>query len=666
MKVRRYEGIADLLMDLDAPLCHRLLNEVLPRLSLLDPACGSGAFLVAAMKTLINVYSAVIGKIKFLNNPELSAWLAKTEREHKSIAYFIKKRIITDNLYGVDIMEEASEIARLRLFLALVASADSVDQLEPLPNVDFNILAGNSLIGLMRVDDKEFERRNAQGNLFRKSYKELLEEKDRLIDTYRHATAYAEDLTDLRDRINKHKDAARATLDEILLDQFKDLGIKYEQATWDEKKGEEGKPVKRPLMLDDIRHLDPFHWGYEFDKVLHGRGGFDAIVTNPPWEVLKPYAKEFFEEHSELVTKLFMRVEDFEREKAKLLKNAAILSAWLDYLSQYPHQSAWFRSVPQYKNQISVINGRKAGTDINFYKLFLEQCFNLLRSGGRCGILTPGSVYNDLGAKQLREMLFGECEVDSLFGLTNERFLFEGLDHRFKICILAFGKGGKTRSFPVAFRIQPREAVTPEGLDAFFHNHSEHLMLTVDLIRKLSPDSSSLMEFKNMQDAVLAEKLSRFPLLGEQTPASWSVRFTREFDMHNDSYLFETAPTDGRLPLYEGKMIHQFEHRFGEPKYWLDECRAHKALLGREEDVAQELPYQDYRLGFRDVASNTNARTAIMTMLPPNVFCPHTLPTAHATPCGSQSHDHRYELFLCALINSIVVDFLLRNALPRI
>ncbi len=68
--------------------------------------------------------------------------------------------IITDNLFGVDLMEEATEIAQLRLFLALVASAQTVDQLEPLPNIDFNILPGNSLIGLLRVKAHEFESRN--------------------------------------------------------------------------------------------------------------------------------------------------------------------------------------------------------------------------------------------------------------------------------------------------------------------------------------------------------------------------------------------------------------------------------------------------------------------------------------------------------------------------
>ena len=145
------------------------------------------------MKTLINIYAAVIGKIKFLGQRDLTERLARIEREHKSLNYFIKKTIITDNLYGVDIMEEATEIARLRLFLALVASASDVDQLEPLPNIDFNILPGNSLVGLMRVNDKEFEKRERPERAFSdRSYAELLAEKNRLIENYRHAATFTE------------------------------------------------------------------------------------------------------------------------------------------------------------------------------------------------------------------------------------------------------------------------------------------------------------------------------------------------------------------------------------------------------------------------------------------------------------------------------------------
>ena len=157
-------------------------------------------------------------------------------------------------------MEEASEIAKLRLFLALVASARSVDELEPLPNIDFNILVGNSLIGLMHVNDADYEDRTKQGNLFRKSYKEVLAEKNRLIDNYRHTASYATDLRSLRDNIDEKKAEARDTLNDILLAEFKNLGIKFEEATWDTAKNKEGKSKKRPLAIKDIEALTPFHW----------------------------------------------------------------------------------------------------------------------------------------------------------------------------------------------------------------------------------------------------------------------------------------------------------------------------------------------------------------------------------------------------------------------
>lgn len=363
LKPRSFDSIAELLLNLDAGLCRELLMQILPSLSLLDPACGSVAFLVAAMKTLINLYSAIIGKIEFVNDRNLTEWLRKAKTEHKSLAYFIKKSIITDNLFGVDIMEEATEIARLRLFLALVASARSVDELEPLPNIDFNILTGNSLIGLMHVNDKDFNNWTSQGDLFRKSYREVLAEKNRLIDDYRHTASYAPDLRALRDNIEKKKSEARDTLDEILIDDFISLGIKFEEAVWDAAKNKEGKPKKRNLTIKDIKDLTPFHWGYEFDEIINKRSGFDAIITNPPWEIFKPQAKEFFAEHSELVTKNKMTIKEFEKEQVKLMRNTEIQDAWIEYQSRFPYVSQYFRSANQYKNQISVINGKKASTD---------------------------------------------------------------------------------------------------------------------------------------------------------------------------------------------------------------------------------------------------------------------------------------------------------------
>ena len=647
---RHFETIADLLLRLDAPLCRQLLTDILPRLSLLDPACGSGAFLVAAMKTLINIYSAVIGRIEFLNDATLNAWHHAARTKNRSLAYLIKKRIITNNLFGVDIMEESTEIAKLRLFLALISSAQTVDQLEPLPNIDFNILAGNSLVGLLRVTDKEFE--DHQPSLFRESYSDVLKRKNLMIAAYRDTSTYMEDLRQQRDTIDQTKAEAKATLNDILLDEFK--GIKYEQATWDEAKNAGGKPVKRAVVLGDVEALHPFHWGYEFDEVLNVRHGFDAIITNPPWEIFKPQAKEFFADHSALVTKNKMTIKEFEDKQTELLADPDIRAAWLGYQSRFPYVSAYYRTATQYENQISVVNGKKAGTDINLYKLFTEQCFNLLRPGGLCGIVIPSGIYTDLGTKQLREMLFDEAEITGLFCFENRKIIFENVDSRFKFVVLTFEKGGHTREFPSAFM---RHDVAE--LERFPREGALHL--PVEMIKRLSPDSASIMEFKNETDVQIAEKMLRFPLLGEKFADKWNLSLTAEFHMTNDSKLFHTSPAHGRLPLFEGKMVHQFTAGFSEARYWVDENEARKALLKRGVvDDGQELDYQQYRLGFRAIARNTDSRTIIVGPIPKNVFCGNSVLVSASG--GSMRVISAGEMTaLQAILNSFLVDYFTRN-----
>jgi hypothetical protein len=659
LAARHFTSLPDLLLHLDASLCRKLLNDILPNLKLLDPACGSGAFLVAAMKALVNIYSAVIGRIKFLNDKGLKEQLKKWEAEHKSLAYFIKRIIITDNLFGVDIMEEATEIAKLRLFLALVASAQSVDQLEPLPNIDFNILPGNSLIGLMRVDTVTFDKQTApgrQGYLFRKSYGELLTEKNRLIDTYQHTVTYAGnlDLSSLRNTIEQKKKEAIGTLNAILRDDFGIHKIKVEEATWDAAKGKEGKVKKRAIALADIEALQPFHWGFEFDEILNKRGGFDAIITNPPWEILKPNAKEFFQDHSELVSKNKMTIKDFEKEQTKLLQNPEIRAAWLEYLSRFPHVSAWFRAAPQFRHQSAIVNGKKTGSDINLYKLFTEQCVNLLREGGECGIVIPSGIYTDLGAKGLRDMLFNENKVTGLFCFENRKEIFEGVHRSFKFVVLTVEKGGSTERFPAAFM---RHDV---GELAGFPQESG-LPLSLELIRRLSPDSHSVMEFKSEMDIRIAEKMLKFPLLGEKIEVTWNLGLTAEFHMTSDSQLFKTEPGKGRLPLFEGKMVWQFQADYEKPRYWVDEVKGRAAILGRRDDNEQLLDYQAYRLGFRDIAANTNERTMVSAMIPP-AFHGNKLPTVKVFDEASKRLiDSVSQLFLCAIWNSFIIDWMLRQ-----
>ena len=284
-----------------------------------------------------------------------------------------------------------------------------------------------------------------------------------------------------------------------------------------------------------------------------------------------------------------------------------------------------------------------------FYKLFLELCFNLLKPSGECGIVIPSGIYTDLGCKQLREMLFSQTQITGLFCFENRKTIFEGVDSRFKFVVLSFEKGSSTESFPAAFM---RHDV--QDLTSF--PSSDDVVIDVELVRKLSPDSISIMEFKGDRDIEIANKLFQFPKLGEQLPDTWNLKLTAEFHMTNDSYLFKQEPGDDRLPLYEGKMIHQFTHQAAKPRYWIDEKEARKSLIKRgETDNRQEIGYQNYRLAFRDVARSTDTRTMIATILPPMRF-------AGNTAILSQSfEDIETLLFVTSTLNSFVCDFVLRQ-----
>ncbi len=438
----------------------------------------------------------------------------------------------------------------------------------------------------------------------------------------------------------------------MLLADFSELGIKFEQTTWDDQKGKDGKPIKRLLTLADIEALHPFHWGFEFDVILNERGGFDAVITNPPWEIFKPQAKEFFAEHSDLVSKNKMTIKEFEKEQTNLLKDQDIRQAWLDYQSRFPHLSAYLRASRQYPHQTAVVNGKKTGSDINLYKLFVEQCYNLLRPGGQCGIVIPSGIYTDLGAKGLRDLLFQETQINGLFCFENRKTIFEGVDSRFKFVVLTFDKGGETKRFPAAF-------MRHEVAELLNFPQSGALELSVDLIRRLSPDSHSVMEFKSDLDIQIAEKMLRFPLLGEKIAGTWNLVLTNEFHMTNDSHLFKTEPGTERLPLYEGKMIWQFEHGYAKPRYWVNEQEARAAVLGREKDTGQNLDYQSYRLGFRDIARNTDTRTLICTIIPP-AFHGNKIPTVQIFGKNKRLLSNSEQLYLCVVWNSFVVDFILR------
>lgn len=708
----RYDSIEDLLLHATGPICQTVLQDILPRLSLLDPACGSGAFLVAALKTLLNLYTALIGRCEALAHAPVLQWIEFEKKQHKApAAYWLKKKIVTENLYGVDLMEEATEIAKLRLFLSLVASAEKRDQLEPLPNIEFNLLAGNSLIGLLHVDSAKFDSRSVgvsptsssskkrlqqariklqyeealgfttettavpttretqQAHVAIKQaakYDELLRKKNERIRLYKESTSLFKDLAALKRDIDALKTEARAILDQLLLDQFQALGIQYEQATWDAAKKKEGKPEKRALRIEDIDALEPFHWAYEFDEIIVNRGGFDAIITNPPWDVFQTNEKEFFQNYAPSIQRKSLRIEDWIEQREKMMEDEIIQEEWLNYASRFPHQWAYFKRAECYKNQTSTVDGKAVGNKPNLYNLFIEHCFRLVNKGSYCGIVIPSGIYTDLGSKQLRLMLFDQTEITGLFCFENRKRIFESVDSRFKFVVLTFRVGGKTNNFPAAF-------MRHDVADLQLFPSIDSLLVPVDLIKKLSPDSVSVIEFKIQKDIEISQKMLRWPLLlGDDT--GWNLElYGEELNMTRSADFFLNYPT--KFPLFEGGMIWQFDHQYADPRYWVKEADLREAFQGKRikriEGIAKcpkhlRNDYEVPRLAIRKIASNTNERTLIVGLLPANSFTGNSLtvhfPFYHSKEKYNELRYSSYELMvLSAVLNSFVVDYILRS-----
>ena len=253
--------------------------HALQKITILDPTCGSGAFLFAAMNILEPLYEICIDKMEDWHkvNPNLfKEELEEIDRKYRSNRqYFIYKSIILRNLYGVDIMVEATEIAKLRLFLKMVAVVE-VDLraenlgLDPLPDIDFNIRCGNTLVGY--ATEKELQKDLVEGDAyanakFKKSIEDGMEK-----------AAYA-------------------------FKQFKAVQFKQEEdmEAFKKAKGELRKRLES--LNDDLNHRlyasttdatllsfdkwkashQPFHWLAEFYEIIHGNGGFDVIIGNPPY-----------------------------------------------------------------------------------------------------------------------------------------------------------------------------------------------------------------------------------------------------------------------------------------------------------------------------------------------------------------------------------------------
>jgi hypothetical protein len=320
------------------------------------------------------------------------------------------------------------------------------------------------------------------------------------------------------------------------------------------------------------------------------------------------------------------------------------------YHSRFNHVRAYFRASQQFVNQVPIIDGKRQGKDVNLYKLFLEQGAHLLRAGSHCGIVIPSGIYTDLGAMRLREMLLSQTRITGLFGFENRREIFENVHRSFKFIVLTFQPGAQTDSFPARFmRLDTKELADFPSADA--------ISMSVELIRKLSPETLSFMEFRSETDVKISERLFRFPPLGRKIEEKWNFKIHREFNLTDDISLFHEQAGEGRLQLLTGKMFHQFRLTGETSGYWIEEQKGRIALAGATVAANTRLDYQNYRWVYRRIARNTDSRTMISTIASKMVFTEVNSPTLDLPASGISMLE---QLFLCAIANSFALDWYLR------
>lgn len=271
--------VQDLLAQTDDHLLVKHFYAQLQKVTILDPTCGSGAFLFAALNILEPLYEVCIERMQSWNDENPNLFKEELEelngRYNSNIRYFIYKSIILRNLYGVDIMVEATEIAKLRLFLKMVAVVDVNRRdknlgLDPLPDIDFNIRCGNTLVGYATATD--LEKDLIEGDMFANT-----EFKDKVLaemDVVAHAyetfkkiqLAQDSDLETFRNSKKELKNRLKTLNDLLNHKQFLSTvsvgRIKYE---------------------DWLKSHQPFNWLAEYYDIINGNGGFDVVIGNPPY-----------------------------------------------------------------------------------------------------------------------------------------------------------------------------------------------------------------------------------------------------------------------------------------------------------------------------------------------------------------------------------------------
>lgn len=691
----------------------RDIQNVILDLKVCDPACGSGHFLIAAAHRIAR---------------ELAKVRTGDDEPSPSAQRHALRDVVSRCIYGVDINPMAVELTKVGLWL------EAIEPGKPLTFLDHHIKSGNSLLGATPaliergIPDEAFNPIEGDEKKIASSYKarnkaaragqmDLLAAEEpadygaHLTEGLRRIDAMLEDTPEQLAEKERRYCAFAASSDREAAMTIADA---YCAAfVWPAQAGAEppvtqgvleglrdGSLPLKPQTAEMVAKLSSeyawFHWHLEYPDVFTSSewmsdraptgwdGGFDAVLGNPPWEQMEIEEKKYFAERDPAIALARNASERKRRILALAERDPGLLQMFAEAKRQAAGQTHFIRSSGRYP--LTAV-GRA-----NTYKMFAELARHVTAHRGRTGIIVPTGIATDDTTKFFFQNVAESGSLVSLFGFENEEFIFPAVHHATKFCLLTMCGIG-VASAPAEFAFLLRQPSQLFDVERRFE-------LTADDIALVNPNTRTCPIFRSRRDAEITKGIyRRIPVLIDESRGvegnPWGIRFKQGlFNMASDSGLFRTREVleeqgfelegnvfmrgvERYLPLYEAKMMHQLDHRFGTyngqteaqaaqgklpeltpaqhadpdfvamPRYWVDK---------REVDAQLEGVWdREWLLGWRDITSAVSRRTLIVTAAP-LVAAGHTLPLMFT---GNKMAPIPQ---LLGCLNSYVVDYVARQA----
>lgn len=573
------------------PLAEDKRPEEILKLSVCDPAMGSGHFLVGACRRLaehlLSAYRARYAEEKgraeaagrdaypheLLLDAGIHAEVSRVWGNEPAELAACRRLAAFHCLYGVDKNPLAVELARVSLWLATAASD------HPLTFLNHRLVPGDSLLGIT-VDDllRTFYQKKvkkaltgdetAQGGLglyfnrdelntrLQRAFRHLREierlETEQPGDFEDQQQAWLTMQQELAEFVEAHYlRVGRAFLDDNDPAADPMLANQWMQEIQDQHHvSAETRNMAAPAIAKG-KHKDvrAFCWELAFPELFfepnpQGQGirrrehpGFDAMVGNPPWEKIRPFQKEFFARFDPAIRDF--QGQTLKRRIAQLAPSgSSALQRWQEYNNLQTNLALALVKGGVYEYQVAEVEGEKTGGDPDLFKLFLERFYQLIRQSGRVGVLMPAGLHSLEGATGLRHLLFNKTTVEAIYTFENWGKRFFPIHSNFKFLTLVFEKCQRAeQSFTAAFMLRDEGFLALPNRES----HPRCVRITARLIALTSPRYLSVLELRDDDERRFVERIyGDVPQLAERlnTEGAWNVEFHRELDMTDDAWRF--------------------------------------------------------------------------------------------------------------------------------